>query len=44
MQPEDENIQVELQVYGLITLYESPDAFKRIQETRKNPPTPTAQP
>jgi hypothetical protein len=40
---EEETNQVELQVYGLITLYESPDAWQRIAETRaKLASTPAA--
>ncbi|MCS6976401.1 MAG: hypothetical protein NZM31_05250 [Gemmatales bacterium] len=32
---DEETPQIEIQIYGLITLYESPDAFQRIQEERK---------
>ena len=44
--PGDEEVpQVEIQIFGLVTLYESPDAVKRIEEERKNaPPTPTPSP
>jgi hypothetical protein len=35
--PGDEEIpQVELQIYGLVTIYESPDAIQRIAEEKKN--------
>jgi hypothetical protein len=39
--PGDEEVpQVELQIYGLVTLYESPDAVMRIDQERKNAPAP----
>lgn len=31
---DEETPQIELQIYGLVTLYESPDAFNRIQQER----------
>ena len=38
----DESTQVELQIYGLITIYEDPDAYRRIEQQRKNNPPPAA--
>jgi hypothetical protein len=32
---DEETPQIELQIYGLVTIYESPDAFHRIAEERK---------
>lgn len=40
---EDDSSVVELQIYGIVTIYESPDHFKRIEALRANPPaTPAA--
>jgi hypothetical protein len=36
---EDDSSVVELQIYGLVTIYESPDHFKRIQQLKTNSPT-----
>jgi hypothetical protein len=35
---EDDSSVVELQIYGVITIYESPDQFKRIQQQKANAP------
>lgn len=39
---DEETPQIELQIYGLVTLYESPDAYHRIQEERKRAGTGVA--
>jgi len=35
---EDDSSVVELQIYGIVTIYESPDHSKRIQELKTNTP------
>jgi len=39
---EDDSSVVELQIYGIITIYESPDDFKRIQQLKANAPAQAA--
>ncbi|MFT3879527.1 MAG: hypothetical protein QM703_07700 [Gemmatales bacterium] len=39
---EDDSSVVELQIYGVVTIYESPDQFKRIQEMKANAPAQQA--
>ncbi|HQR43514.1 MAG TPA: hypothetical protein PLX97_12535 [Gemmatales bacterium] len=41
---EDDSSVVELQIYGLITVYESPDEAKRMEKIKANPPANTATP
>lgn len=35
---DDDSSVVELQIYGVVTIYESPDQFKRIQQLKTNAP------
>lgn len=39
---EDDSSVVELQIYGIVTIYESPDDFKRIQQLKANAPAQPA--